>query len=969
MTWETTSNGDVVITISGDRGTSFRSNGMGSDLTRFTVNGQPASTYFRRKYTNGATTYTLELINRANRPADGATIVYQNNGNNTEWQTSGNNNAWGALSFSYTYGSNCTQLDVPTIASIDANKRLHIATPTPTGANTYDLEIYRGTLLVYTGRVNDNGVIPFTTTNSGTYTVYARAASTVGGILSSEQSEPYDWVLTVPPLVNFPLSPFCQKQIASGDGGVQLTIETDQKGRIIFTLSSASTNRPTWRDKGVKLEDVKLFGQPCTTIFNKTIKGDTLILEPTAYGKANLCPGDPLTHDAYMEWYVDDAIGNRIQGNGYTTVKFNYAYGSACTPRINLPAPVLTDLQPDGTVTFSPSANADGYLYRVYYNGDLMEEGTIASGQQIPFHSYIDRTYDVVIVAVTNSGSASAESNALPWTLTADLSYLPASPLCMEPFGTGSDNMAELTWETDADGNVVIMISGELGTSFRGSAMGANLNDFTVEGRPASDYFDPQYSSNDIYYKLVLRDPAIRPAIGEKIRYRGSADYVEWRTPNNNNAYAKFNFDYIYGTSCPKLGRPEIASISQDGVLTLVEDIAGAGSYEVAIYRGELKVYAGLIQNGGLLDFVPNVSYLYSVQVRAQGEGAVPSEFSLPYAWHQVVLDYDLPQSEVCDLVIDANRHLTLSAETTPGDSIVFTLHGGARWRNYYSNPGLDPDNMTVFQNPADNFFEWLSGYEGDSVLILIPRPSAKHVIFHGDVLMYAPTLYYSIDSVNPSKTLHFSYTYGSTCAAQRDRLMTPVIQSLTDEGVLTFASVTNAGSYEVMILDAEGDILVSETVVSGDELSRERMILGGYTYCVKIRAIPTDASTYRPSYWSDCTDWVPSLRGGENPQPQPEDTTAYPPLPDKPEPTYPTDPAVNDSTNHDFPSGPDTIPVVVVDTLADDTDPIPPLPDFMDAEVLFEDPLPRARKVIENGQVFIYIDDRKYNLWGQLVK
>lgn len=998
MTWETAANGDVVITISGDQGTAFRANGMGKDLSRFTVGGQPAANYFRRKYTTGGTTYTLELISTANRPADGTAIVYDGSLGNMEWRTSGNTNAWGAISFSYTYGTGCAQLDAPTIASIDANKRLHIATPAPAGAGKYALEVYRDEFLVYTGTVQDGGVIPFSTTNSATYTVYARALAAAGGVLRSERSEAYLWNLQVTPLETYPVSAYCDKQVSSGNGGVNLTIETDSKGRVVFTLGGGKQN--VWRNNGIKLDGMTIYGEPASRYFSKIpgyLGSNQLILEPTAEGKAKLRPADPIVHDANIEWTTYDTDGTVLNNNGYTGVKFTHLYGQGCTVRQNLPAPELVSIAEDGTVIFTPSANADGYLYRIYYEGELQDEDTIASGEQIPYHSYIDRTYDVVIVAVTDGGSVSQESNTMAWVMMAEPDYLPASPLCTEPFGTTADNMAELTWETDAAGNVVIMISGEAGTSFRGGGMGKNLDDFTVEGRPASDYFDRQLTG--VYYTLVLRDPAVRPAIGGKIRYRGSADYVEWRTPNDNNAYHKFDWDYIYGTVCPKLATPEIASVSPDGVLTLVADVEDATEYEVVVYRGELMVYTAMVQNGGTIGFVPNVTALYSVQVRARGEGIVPSAYSQPYSWQQVVTDYDIPQSEVCDMVVDNTRGITLTAETTPGDSIVFTLHGGAVWRKNGDDAGLDKDNLMLFGTPAENFWEWLNGYEGDSVLVLIPRPAAKRIICHGDVLSYSPTLYYAYGEETPYKTVRFSYTYGSTCEPQRERLATPVVQAVTDEGVLTFGTVTGAASYEARILDADGDVLVEQTVVSGTELPRERLIVGGNDYCVKVRALPEDETQYRPSYWSECTQWVPSKNDNDNPNDNPNpDDPDLPDSPDKPEPTVPEDP---DPDSHGWPTepvvptvedtlagetdpvpdvpqtvpdtiyptiDPDTIPVTVVDTLADDTDPIPEPPT---AEALDEvaEETNRARKVWIDGQVYIIVDDRRYNMLGQLAE
>ena len=97
-------------------------------------------------------------------------------------------------------------------------------------------------------------------------------------------------------------------------------------------------------------------------------------------------------------------------------------------------------------------------------------------------------------------------------------------------------------------------------------------------------------------------------------------------------------------------------------------------------------------------------------------------------------------------------------------------------------------------------------------------------------------------------------------------RLQTPQGLSVSEPGVVTFASVEHAGTYEIKVLDEESDEMVLQAVENGELIDRKMAIYNPFAYYVSIRAIPTDETLYRPSLWSDAVDWLPDYQ----PVPQP---------------------------------------------------------------------------------------------------
>ena len=123
------------------------------------------------------------------------------------------------------------------------------------------------------------------------------------------------------------------------------------------------------------------------------------------------------------------------------------------------------------------------------------------------------------------------------------------SEYCGEVMSSGNTTAA-FTWETKADGSVVITISEALGgddaaTHFRGN--GISIDKFTVgaTNEPAATYFDHSCAGNKV--TLTPKADVEAPAFGTKIHVN---NIIEYTTSLNGNAWPTLQFEYTYGGVC-----------------------------------------------------------------------------------------------------------------------------------------------------------------------------------------------------------------------------------------------------------------------------------------------------------------------------------------------------------------------------------------------------------------------------------
>ena len=331
MTWETKANGDVEISLADYENTTntrFRSSGMAWD--KFKLNNNPIDNYFEKVY-SGEQTYTLRKKS-VEIPA-GAHITF--NGGTIEWYTSGNTNAsTSRYSFDYTYGTSCPSLEAPAISAIDATK--HITFSNPEGAESYNLTIYRGANnLVYSQEnIHSGDVVNFVPFIDATYSVYVTA---VADGLQPATSAAYAWELTASSDPK-PLSDICQKTVtddATKGGPIYLKAETDDDGKIIFTLSGAMS--PKWRSGGMQFDQmgVGAAANKLQTYFDKQnqsgvngyVRTTTLTLTPKA-NQTGVRLGDRIVYTGNVEWYYTEGTEKESYIGGFT---FSYIYGTTCT--------------------------------------------------------------------------------------------------------------------------------------------------------------------------------------------------------------------------------------------------------------------------------------------------------------------------------------------------------------------------------------------------------------------------------------------------------------------------------------------------------------------------------------------------------------------------------------------------------------------------------------------------------------
>lgn len=342
FTWETNSDGDVVITLSevdgGAAGTAlFRNDGMCPvDLSRFKVGGGNASNYFEREFTAGTQTYILKLKDGVDAPAFGATITFTNQ--LVEYKTSLNNDAWPNLSFSYTYGSKCATLDKPTNIAISAEKV--ITFDAVTGATSYKAYVYWGDELFYEQVVTNDGTLDYHPSLTGTYHVYLQAYGSEEAF--SPVSDAIDWEL-IAELAYLPQSEWCDRTYEThGDNeseDVNVKWITDRTGNIIVTLSPVEGNEQTQVTAfraALAVGNLKIGEDNLEAYFTSSYSGNVntfALIDP-----ANKpVEGTIITYNGLVEYKTG------THGNCWPTLTFNHVYGSTCNGYNDHTNPIVTE--------------------------------------------------------------------------------------------------------------------------------------------------------------------------------------------------------------------------------------------------------------------------------------------------------------------------------------------------------------------------------------------------------------------------------------------------------------------------------------------------------------------------------------------------------------------------------------------------------------------------------------------------
>lgn len=649
-----------------------------------------------------------------------------------------------------------------------------------------------------------------------------------------------------------------------------ITWSTDAEGAVVITISGWAGDLGTSFRAGTGMEPVGFLykGEAMTNYFDRQYGGDRSTFIRWV-PKSGVTPqvGDVITFNAestrQLEWWTSNAKPNNNQYN------FTYYYGSNCD-RLATPANVAVTTA--GVVSFTGDANAEGYMVYVRRGETVVHRQMIeASGATIDYSSYMDVDLSVSVQAMAWESEyvSSVESDAVIWHPA--VSVIGTSEVCAEQIGNNANNYCLLTWETDAEGQVVITISdapGHTGTTFRaGNGMG---DGFKYNGEPISTYFNKVYGGNGSTTITFVPKDKSKVFYGDKITYNtyGEQAQIEWYVGATGANSPDYRFSYTYGSVCAKLEAPTNVAVSADSVLTF-DAVTGADSYYVRIYYGSKVVYAETVQSGDKLHYTPLRDGIYNVTVTAKAEGQVDSPESEPYAWNLKAVSIALGLSEYCDYPIGSGNTLAfMTWETDANGDVVITLGGGEDEREGYTfrSQAMDNQNLQNFKvsgQPAKDYFE--RNYTNDTntpfILrlkegVLAPVPGEK-ITYSGTVEWKTP------DNTNAYSTYSFTYTYGTKCVAPLPLLSTPVISSITAAGVITFDAVENAASYQIRVYDADEVKVSEQAVVSGAQIARGSAIEEGFDYTVQLQALPADGSTeYAPSEWSVPFVWTPDDTG-----------------------------------------------------------------------------------------------------------
>lgn len=334
----------------------------------------------------------------------------------------------------------------------------------------------------------------------------------------------------------------------SANAYVTLSWETAANGDVVITIGRGpGANSATFRNGGfeggidafIVSTDNFVTSTPASEYFTaqQVYSGETYTLVKTATVPA----GAQIKHVGEghaFAWLVNGV-------NAYSFPDFVYTYGENCD---QWAAPTNVAVSADSVITFTSVAGAEVYTAYVYLNNALKHEQVVVSGDKLHYSPLASGTYQVQVVAFGNGKLESEPSAVANWELTAPELVLGASEYCGYTLLADDDREAQMTWETNENGDVVILLLNTEGNEsddfhFRGTGMA--LGSFMVGSTPANVYFNHACQNNTV--TLSLKDAANAPSLGEKITFNA---VVEYATALEGNAWPTIGFEYTYGTVC-----------------------------------------------------------------------------------------------------------------------------------------------------------------------------------------------------------------------------------------------------------------------------------------------------------------------------------------------------------------------------------------------------------------------------------
>ena len=666
LSWETNHVGDIIISLKDGEGatnTVFRANGMSDGINVFYIvpadnhnNNTEAKNYFYQELDGNRF-----ILHRKSRSAEdeaflaGKHIKFDDKA--VQWRCN-EGDKWESVTYFFPYdkslvcGATLNRPNAPVIAADGT-----VTFDAVTDATSYSARVYYGLDLVHEQSIVSGGKLTWRPYEPASTTYEITIQAFGAGDTKSRESEAGTWT-TTGDLANLPVSKYCGDYVFQAPGNdasrARLTIQTHRgngagvKDTVVFTISKydeSEVSDPYWRSKGLNPNGLRYDGNTFTDYF-ELADG----ISPHQQKEIRYVPkdgmsvplGKKITYNIGVnaqsaEWAT--AGNNNAATNAWT---IDYVYGTSCP---SLPAPTHVAVSADSVITFDAVAGAEKYIARMYLNSQLVHSAEVESGDVLHYTPFHAGTYVVTVTARASGSADSPESEPYLWVLQAVQIVLGKSEYCDYAIGSGT-TLAFMTWETDADGNVIITISGgedvREGYSFRGQGMdNTNLDNFKISGRPAKTWFERKYDNGSNQpFKLLVKSGENAPVPGEKITYSGT---VEWKTPDNTNAYTTYSFTYTYGTKCAEplvpLTTPVISGITPQGVISF-EAVENAVSYVIRIYDADADMVSEQsISSGAKINRGSAIEegFDYTVRLQAIPEaGSVvyaPSEWSSAYNW------------------------------------------------------------------------------------------------------------------------------------------------------------------------------------------------------------------------------------------------------------------------------------------------------------------------------------------------
>jgi len=537
------------------------------------IGGEALTIYFQRSLLDkdaGDRPKTLKYSLKAGQSVPYGKIItfqrYAEDQPQIEYYVGGSNKNTPRISFSYIYGTDCTEPaepvepepehSQPTDVSVDGSKVISFtAVPAEEAVDSYNAVVKLSGVTVKTVEniVSGETAIAYASTSATTYQVYVQAIK--GGELYST-SEAYDWAL--PKEMSAP-SEYCGYDVTCDSHTIKLTSETNFVGDVIIRIADGanSTNAVFRGSNGMgalSSYNVKSNGGATTEAASNYFTREYIGEGSREYflrRKANATlPADAkITFNGSVEWKSDE------NSSLWKSIEYNYTYGSSCA---NLPIPVISGIDETNHISFAGVAGATHYTLYVYNGKQLMHTQNVSTGDQITYLPYIEAAtdYTVTVQAFDNDGGYSDESNGYTWNQTGNLANLPESNVCdylIHQDGVVA-SYAYLSIETDdSDGSFYITIAPD-NAAFRSNFV--NNAGLKYDGTAITEYFDR--TTEDVYsgsyYKTLKYTPKNREDVqyGKNITFNmdGESAQIEWRVANTDKNTPNMSFSYIYGTAC-----------------------------------------------------------------------------------------------------------------------------------------------------------------------------------------------------------------------------------------------------------------------------------------------------------------------------------------------------------------------------------------------------------------------------------